>query len=555
MRKKLEIRLEGRGLFRLEVKRQLQMLLALAIVASGLTFAIAFQGIQQLAAFHKESATWANRKAAVHLTSSLGARLYQAVAATVITGDPDANSGAWADIKGQANDELSNIASADISDTDVKKAVAAIAQKAFLDLVTVYEGQVRPLLKDGKGDRAAIKTAMDAVDAQTSAIEIQMYKLMDLVDRDARQAEENFDETQAATVNRVIATDATAMIILAVFVALITGSLSRQLGAEPRAVVGVAEKISQGDLSAEIVTRPSDRDSLLAAIKAMQQGLRAIVNDTRNVAVVVATASGEMAQAAGRVRDSTETQVSHMSEMANVVEELTTNIERISTTTSGAQSSVTESAQLAEHGATIVHEAGVEIERIAASVLASSEIIHHLGTQSANISTITEAIKDIAEQTNLLALNAAIEAARAGEQGRGFAVVADEVRKLAEATTSFTQQITSVVSEIQTGVGRAVDSMAECKTLVTHGGQLAEDAGTAMQKTKESISIVVDAFVQTAMALQEQSNAGRAMAATVRTVAGVAKTNGYHVKNIAGSAEQLEALSGQLQTAAGRFRL
>jgi methyl-accepting chemotaxis protein len=506
-----------------------------------------------MASFHNESAEWASRKAAVHLTSSLGSRIYQVVAATIIDRDFNDAEANWADVKAQSNDELNNIES--ISDDDTKKLVTSKAWDGLKKLIPTYENELLPALQDGNRSEAEIRELGQSIRDQTNAIEIAMFKLTDLVDRDARTAENNFKETQQATIVRSIVAGAVATIVLIVVMLFISRNLLRQLGTEPKHAAEITRNIAQGNLASEIVTRRGDTDSLLAAIKEMQDGLRQIIGDTRSIAGTVSATARDLAKNANLVTESSNRQTEATSGMTALVGDLANSIERISHSTHQAQASVENSSALADEGASIVHKAVSEMEKIAASVLESSAIIQNLGQQSLQISTVTDAIKDIANQTNLLALNAAIEAARAGEQGRGFAVVADEVRKLAEHTPQFTQEITRMVAAIQTGAADAVAGMEQGKELANSGVDLAKGAGDAMAKIKDGIGIVVGAFNETAAALKEQSAAGSDMKRGVDSVAKAAEENGSTVISMAERVSELESLADRLEAATERFRI
>lgn len=538
---------------KISIKAQLIVLLVVANVASALTFGIAVYGLQQMAGYHKESADWATRKAAVHLTSSLGSRIYQVIAGAIINRDFEDSDMRWKDIKAQSQDELSNIAA--ISDDDAKKMITAQAQKAFTDLAAMYEGTLLPALRAEHPDEAAIRELGLTITDKTDAIETQMFKLMDLVDRDARGAEINFKDAQESTIVRSIVVGVITTIILIGVMWLISRNLLRQLGTEPRRAAEIARNIAHGNLANDIRPNKGDTSSLLAAMREMQDGLRQIIGDTRTVATEVGAAARQLSQSANQVTEGSNRQSDSTSSMAGVVGELSVSIEHISSTTYQAQSSVSNSSALADQGAHIVQQAVTEMEKIAASVLESSNIIQHLGEQSRQISTVTDAIKDIADQTNLLALNAAIEAARAGEQGRGFAVVADEVRKLAEHTTQFTQEITRMVAAIQTGANNAVVGMEQGKELASSGVKLAKQAGEAMFKVKDGINVVVSAFNETAQALKEQSAAGNGMKREVQSVASAAEQNGESVRSMAQAVSQLESLAERLEVTAARFQL
>ena len=195
------------------------------------------------------------------------------------------------------------------------------------------------------------------------------------------------------------------------------------------------------------------------------------------------------------------------------------------------------------------------MEILASSVKESAEIIQKLGTQSDTISAIVSTIKDIAEQTNLLALNAAIEAARAGEQGRGFAVVADEVRKLAERTASATKDIANMIGQTQQSVGSAVTSMGASVNKVGDGVNLAKQAGTSIAQIKKGSSHVVSVVNDISNSLKEQSLASNDIAQHVERVSQMAEENRAASSGAAQSAQHLQELAASLSGAVGRFKV
>ena len=202
----------------------------------------------------------------------------------------------------------------------------------------------------------------------------------------------------------------------------------------------------------------------------------------------------------------------------------------------------------------MVQGAAAEMSKIADSVNQSSHFIERLGEHSNQISAIVNVIKEIADQTNLLALNAAIEAARAGEQGRGFAVVADEVRKLAERTARSTEEITAMIGSIQDGTQHAVASMQEGSARVIEGVAMANRAGESMSQISSGANQVISAVSDISSALREQSTASNQVAQNVERIARMTEENSVAANEIAEEAQQLESLAGALENAVSRFK-
>jgi methyl-accepting chemotaxis protein len=206
-------------------------------------------------------------------------------------------------------------------------------------------------------------------------------------------------------------------------------------------------------------------------------------------------------------------------------------------------------------GAVIVHDAASEIERIASSVEQSAQVVAALGERSAQISGIVKVIHDIADQTNLLALNAAIEAARAGEQGRGFAVVADEVRKLAERTTAATREISSVITAIQSETSHAISTIKAGSVQAANGAQLAIQAADALGQIKDGAQDTLDKVSVIAQTMHEQTEKTKTIAEHVSNIMGLADRNAQCSRNTLVEANQLDYLAMNLQEVGAIFKL
>ncbi|MDP1994836.1 MAG: methyl-accepting chemotaxis protein, partial [Ignavibacteria bacterium] len=210
---------------------------------------------------------------------------------------------------------------------------------------------------------------------------------------------------------------------------------------------------------------------------------------------------------------------------------------------------------IAKEGGKVVNETIAGMNRISEVVRKSAETVNELGKGSDQIGEIVQVINDIADQTNLLALNAAIEAARAGEQGRGFAVVADEVRKLAERTTKATKEIAVMIKQIQKDTGGAVESMNKGTEEVEKGKVLADKAGASLKEIIIGVEEVVDMSTQVAAASEEQSSAAEQISKNIEAISSVTHQSAAGVQQIARAAEDLNRLTVNLQELTSGFTI
>ena len=253
-----------------------------------------------------------------------------------------------------------------------------------------------------------------------------------------------------------------------------------------------------------------------------------------------------MARAAEQQTDST-------SAMAAAIEELTVSSSHISDSARETARDTTEAVQLADQGSERVHSASQAIQKISNTVTDASERIRALEERAKQVSSIANVIKDIAGQTNLLALNAAIEAARAGEQGRGFAVVADEVRKLAERTSSATLEIEQMISGIQSDTVGAVDAMSAVLPEVQQGVDLATSAAESLKAIEQGARRTLGRVDEVADATQEQSSASTSIAQRVEQIAKMVEDTSDTIRGTAATAHQLEAIANNLKRQIERF--
>lgn len=332
---------------------------------------------------------------------------------------------------------------------------------------------------------------------------------------------------------------------------------SRQWVARPlKETVAAMEQIAEGRLSIAIPAHGNDEvGRLLAATGIMASKMRTALGEIQNVALQLANNSERLVSTANDVASQSAQQSGSASTMATRIEEMNANIVHVSDSARQANQISLESDHISSEGAVVIQQATGSMTRIANTVRAASEAVSALGQESHAISTIVNVIGEIAEQTNLLALNAAIEAARAGEQGRGFAVVADEVRKLAERTSSSTQEISAMIRRILDGTTNAVASMEEGVRQVEEGVSYASHAGESIASIRQSASQVTEAVTNISNVLAEQSSSISEISRNIEKIATMSDQNSQVAKESAQCAAELKQLAHTLRENISHFSI
>jgi len=391
-----------------------------------------------------------------------------------------------------------------------------------------------------------------------SATDPVSKKISDLTELQLRVAKEVF-ETSDAAYNKgkveLIVLIILAMIISIALATIIIRGLLSELGGEPHYVKEIARTVADGDLSVTVTVNSRDTESILWTMGKMVESLRELVGETVAIAVGIASASSQLQATSEQIATGAEEVACQTSTVATASGEMASTSHDIAHNCTRAAESSRQTSESASTGVTVVQETIHGMEKIAERVKKTAETIDALGTRSEQIGEIVGTIEDIADQTNLLALNAAIEAARAGEQGRGFAVVADEVRALAERTTKATKEISLMIKAIQSETRDAVKAMEEGVCEVEKGAISSQKSGESLQEILDQINEVNMQINQIATAAEEQTATINEITNNIHDVTQVVHQSAKGAEETSAAASQLAEQSHHLQELVGRFKV
>ncbi|MBA4417080.1 MAG: hypothetical protein C0392_04100 [Syntrophus sp. (in: bacteria)] len=393
----------------------------------------------------------------------------------------------------------------------------------------------------------------------STSVDPAVYKFIEIVTEIVKY-QQNGVQTKY---NEIIKSNYTVKVMLIIFgiVSLILGVcvsivITRSITIPIQQNIAVAQTLAEGNLSVRVETERRDElGDEMRAFATMVEKWKRLIAEVKSSAASVASASHELSASAEQLARGGEAQVERTIQVSTASEEMSQASLDIAKNANNISDSAKDMVNIAENGNGIVNKSVDEVKEIAKTVHKSSELVKNLGNQSEKIGEIVSVINDIADQTNLLALNAAIEAARAGEAGRGFAVVADEVKKLAERTSKSTQEIGSMIGSITSGVDRAVESMDEASKSVQAGVEFSNEAGTALIEIVSSASNLQSMVQQIATAIEEMNSTTDEIAKDIEQVASVTKDASNSAEQVTQAALELSTLAVSLENSVKGFKI
>ena len=333
-------------------------------------------------------------------------------------------------------------------------------------------------------------------------------------------------------------------------------AITRQIIIPLNQTLKVAERVAAGDLTHNLVSlRRDELGQLQRSMQSMTQGLRELVGGISDGVTQIASAAEELSAVTEQTSAGVNNQKIETDQVATAMNEMAATVQEVARNAEEASEAAVAADQQAREGDKVVGEAIAQIERLAVEVGHSTEAMGELKRESDKIGSVLDVIKSVAQQTNLLALNAAIEAARAGEAGRGFAVVADEVRSLAQRTQKSTEEIEELIVGLQNGTQQVATIMDNSRTLTDSSVELTRRAGGSLESITRTVSAIQAMNQQIAAAAEQQSAVAEEINRSVLNVRDVSDQTSAASEETAASSVELARLGNHLQMLVGRFKV
>ncbi|MEB2653427.1 methyl-accepting chemotaxis protein [Pseudomonas siliginis] len=430
--------------------------------------------------------------------------------------------------------------------SDISKARTSLPTALSSQLEEAHSGmrRYREVLVEVAGLFEQKQNMREQVDQQSKAMDKIMSGLMDTQQRLAHE-----DQHSAFIQMAVLTALALVIGLLASVV------ISRQITAPLALTVDLARRIAKGDLTVQARSaRKDELGDLQNAMQEMAQNLNTLVQGIGNGVTQISTSAEKLSAMSEQTSAGVRQQKSEVDQVATAMHEMASTVQEVARNTTDASAAATLADQQARHGSTVVKQATVQISELAMAIEELGGAMNVLTQDSEQIGKVIDVIKAVAEQTNLLALNAAIEAARAGEQGRGFAVVADEVRSLAQRTQDSTKEIEALIVTLQQGTQAAATLMTSSRERTLDTVVLAQKAELAITEINQSIGTIQEMSLQISAAAEQQSAVADEINRSIVSVRDVADQSAVASEESAAATIELASLGQDLQRMTAHFR-
>ena len=381
-------------------------------------------------------------------------------------------------------------------------------------------------------------------------IDVLSEKIIKRIDRIRKESEASVKSGTLRTTTLVVI-GVTVCILLAVLFPLLVVKPIQQL---IRHLQDIAE--GEGDLTVRLDEKSHDEMGQVAkAFNQFINNLQGIITQVASSSTQVSTASEELSLSSEQSSELTSRQRNETEQVATAINEMTATVQEVAKSAAEAARAADQADNEANQGRNVVFQTVEAIDNLVSEVERSAQVISRLKSESETIGSVLDVIKGIAEQTNLLALNAAIEAARAGEQGRGFAVVADEVRTLAQRTQESTQEIEQMIAALQNGAQEAESVMQQSRDRAHSTVEQASHAGESLESITRSVATIRDMNTQIASAAEEQSAVAGELNRNITNIHMVSEETQQQAGSIRSACSELARMGEQLQQLVGRFKV
>ncbi|MDF5890284.1 methyl-accepting chemotaxis protein [Pseudomonas syringae pv. syringae] len=408
---------------------------------------------------------------------------------------------------------------------------------------------LQPLM--ARGDiPAAVKLANTDIRSLTDRMEGEVKTLTDFNNDGATAAGQYASSTYSTGLWMVVGLIAAVVVLTIGLATLLTRSITSPI----RDALSVAERIAGSDLSKEVnVSGTDEAGRLLKALAQMQDNLRTTIMQIGDSSTQLASAAEEMTAVTEESSRGLVSQNDEVNQAATAVTEMSAAVDEVARNAESASEESRRTQGFTEAGLERVAQTLKSIQKLSGNVETTSDKIQVLSQRAQSINKVVEVIRAIAEQTNLLALNAAIEAARAGEQGRGFAVVADEVRALAHRTQTSTQEIEQMISAMQSDSAEAVEAMSKSKELATQSLEVAQEASSSLDQIAKAITHINERNLQIATASEEQAHVAREVDRNLISIRELAVQSSAGASQTATACGEMSKLAVNLNKMVNRF--